>query len=30
VADRSHMKYRVLVGQNGLEDGYLIDPAKSR
>jgi len=29
IADRSHMKYRVLVGQNILKEGkFLIDPNK--
>lgn len=28
LADRSHMKYKVLVGQNILKDGFLIDPTK--
>jgi len=28
IADRWHMKYRVLVGQNILKHGYLIDPSK--
>ena len=28
LADRAHMKYRVLVGQNILKDGFLIDPTK--
>lgn len=28
LADRSHMKYAVLIGQNILKDGFLIDPAK--
>jgi hypothetical protein len=28
IADRSHMKYRVLVGQNILKSGFLIDPSK--
>ncbi len=28
VADRGHMKYRVLVGQNMLKKGFLIDPSK--
>jgi len=27
LADRSHMKYRVLLGQNQLK-GFLIDPTK--
>lgn len=29
LADRTHLKYRVLIGQNGLKDrGFLIDPSK--
>ena len=28
LADRAHMKYRILIGQNILKDGFLIDPAK--
>lgn len=28
IADRSHMKYKVLVGQNILKKGFLIDPMK--
>jgi len=28
IADRSHMKYRILVGQNILKKGFLIDPLK--
>ena len=28
LADRWHMKYRVLIGQNVLKYGYLIDPSK--
>ena len=28
LADRAHMKYRVLIGQNILKDGFLIDPNK--
>ena len=28
LADRAHMKYRVLIGQNILKDGFLIDPLK--
>lgn len=28
IADRSHMKYRVLIGQNILKKGFLIDPTK--
>ena len=28
LADRSHMKYKVLVGRNILRRGFLIDPEK--
>lgn len=28
LADRWHMRYRVLIGQNVLKHGYLIDPSK--
>ena len=28
VADRAHMKYRVLIGQNILKEGFLIDPSE--
>ncbi len=28
VADRSHMKYRVLIGKNILKKGFLIDPVE--
>jgi hypothetical protein len=28
IADRSHMRYKVLVGQNILKKGFLIDPLK--
>ena len=28
LADRSHMKYRVLIGQNLLKKGFLVDPAQ--
>ena len=28
LADRDHMKYRVLIGQNILKKGFLIDPNK--
>ncbi len=28
IADRSHMKYAVLIGQNILKKGFLIDPSK--
>ena len=30
LADRSHMKYPVLIGQNMMKDGHwMIDPSKS-
>jgi len=29
LADRGHMKYKVLIGQNVLKDGFLIDPSIS-
>ena len=28
IADREHMKYKVLIGQNILKKGFLIDPSK--
>ena len=28
LADRAHMKYSILVGENILKHGYLIDPSK--
>jgi len=28
LADRSHMKYKILIGQNILKRGFLIDPNK--
>jgi hypothetical protein len=28
LADRWHMKYRILIGQNVLKHGFLIDPLK--
>ena len=28
IADREHMKYKILVGQNILKKGFLIDPMK--
>ncbi len=28
LAEREHMKYRVLIGQNILKKGFLIDPSK--
>jgi hypothetical protein len=28
LADRSHMKYAVLIGVNILEHGFLVDPSK--
>jgi len=30
LADRCHMKYRVLVGQNILKHGFLVDPSKKK
>lgn len=27
LADRWHMKYRILIGENILKHGYLIDPS---
>ncbi|MFH1848977.1 MAG: RimK/LysX family protein [archaeon] len=27
IADRRHMKYKVLIGQNTLQHGYIIDPS---
>lgn len=27
LADRDHMKYKVLIGQNILKNGFLIDPS---
>jgi hypothetical protein len=29
IADRVHMKYRVLVGLNILKRGFLVDPSKN-
>ena len=29
ITDRAHMKYRVLIGQEILKYGFLIDPSKS-
>ena len=29
LADRSHMKYKVLIGINILKDEFLVDPSKS-
>ena len=29
LADRGHMKYKALVGQNILKKGFLIDPLKN-
>ncbi|MFC1648794.1 RimK/LysX family protein [Nanoarchaeota archaeon] len=26
LADRAHMKYKVLIGQNVLKNGFMIDP----
>ena len=28
LAEREHMRYRVLIGQNILKKGFLIDPSK--
>lgn len=28
LADREHMKYKILIGQNMLKEGFLIDPTK--
>ena len=28
LADRTHMKYKVLIGINILENGFLVDPTK--
>jgi len=28
VADRSHLKYDVLIGKNILKEGFIIDPSK--
>jgi len=28
MADRKHLKYRVLIGKNILKKGFLIDPSK--
>ncbi len=28
IADRAHMKYKVLIGKNILKKGFLIDPSK--
>ena len=28
LADRAHMKYRILIGQNILQEGFLIDPGR--
>ena len=28
LADRSHMKFDVLIGVNILKDGFLVDPSK--
>ena len=27
IADRKHMKYKILIGQNVLKDNFLIDPS---
>ena len=29
LADRMHMKYKVLIGINILENGFLVDPSKN-
>ena len=29
IADRAHMKYKMLIGQNILKHGFLIDPQKN-
>ncbi len=29
LADRAHMKYKALIGQNILKKGFLIDPTKN-
>ena len=28
IADRKHMKYKALIGQNILKKGFLVDPSK--
>lgn len=28
MADRRHMKYKILIGQNILKQGFIIDPCK--
>ncbi len=28
LANRKHMKYKMLIGQNILRDGFLIDPSR--
>ncbi|MFH1316379.1 MAG: RimK/LysX family protein [Candidatus Woesearchaeota archaeon] len=28
IADRTHMKYKVLIGQDILKKGFLVDPMK--
>ena len=28
IADRSHMTYKILIGQNVLKQGFIIDPIK--
>jgi hypothetical protein len=30
IADRSKLKYKMLIGQNLLKEGFLIDPQKKR
>lgn len=29
IANRSHMKYKILIGRNILKRGFLVDPSKS-
>jgi hypothetical protein len=29
LADRTHMRYKMLIGQNVLKKGFLIDPGKN-
>lgn len=29
LADRSHLRYRVLIGVNVLKNGFLVDPSKT-
>lgn len=30
LADRSHLKYGALIGQNILKNGFIIDPSKTK